>query len=407
MQALLLMLALLSTALSARADRGAEEVAEFFALSERATPKRPKIWLATMAPGQQFFEVFGHNALIVDDGTRRRSFNFGYFDFAEAGFLKNFIDGVMQYQLVVLDADRDLANYRSDGRAVRLQWLDLDDEQSSRLIAHLEQHASPERRRYRYDYFLSNCSTKVRDAIDHALEGQLEQQTKQRSHGYSFRSLALAHSTSVAWMYLGMHAGLGKVADKPLAFWQEFYIPSLLMRALEDIQVSAADGRKRALVKETITLGAFPALPSKPFWLPLLIATIVGTALAFLLKRASAKISRVSACLALGIGGLMLCFFWLASQHWAAALNQNLAHFNPLYIALPLIARRIQSSLALALFAIAVLVAFAKVLPFFGQTNLDWVLLLLPVQWAIWRGLVASDAARSLAAAAPTSPPTP
>ena len=57
----------------------------------------PRIGVATMQPGEVFFERFGHNAIVVDDPAFEEpiSYNFGYFDMSEPGFTRNFIRGHM------------------------------------------------------------------------------------------------------------------------------------------------------------------------------------------------------------------------------------------------------------------------------------------------------------------------
>ena len=92
----------------------------------------PRIGVLTMAPGEVFFERFGHNAILVApaDGAEPVAYNFGYFDLGEDGFLGNFIAGRMRYMLVALPAAQDLQQYRESGRGVGVQWLDLEPAQA-------------------------------------------------------------------------------------------------------------------------------------------------------------------------------------------------------------------------------------------------------------------------------------
>src|SRR5690606_41185216 len=133
----------------------------------------PRIGVLTMEPGELFFERFGHNAIVVDTpGTEGPiAYNFGYFDLDEPGITDNFIRGKMRYWLVALPMWRDLAYYRQAGRGVTLQWLDLTPEQATGLARRLAERARGENARYDYDYFTSNCSTQVRDALNQALDG--------------------------------------------------------------------------------------------------------------------------------------------------------------------------------------------------------------------------------------------
>ncbi|MBA3930704.1 MAG: hypothetical protein C0521_14060, partial [Xanthomonas sp.] len=53
----------------------------------------PRIGVATMQPGEVFFERFGHNAIVVVDPASGDaiSYNFGFFDLDEPGFYRRFV----------------------------------------------------------------------------------------------------------------------------------------------------------------------------------------------------------------------------------------------------------------------------------------------------------------------------
>src|SRR5690606_26024577 len=109
------------------------------------------------------------------------------------------------YQLVALPLELDLRGYAADGRGVRLQWLAIEPGAARALAASLAWNARPENAEYRYDYFTANCSTKVRDALDAALDGALRRELSGRSHGYTFRDEARRLAAPLPWLYLGIH----------------------------------------------------------------------------------------------------------------------------------------------------------------------------------------------------------
>src|SRR5690606_18091222 len=88
----------------------------------------PRIGVATMQPGEIFFERFGHNAIVVDDPALAEpvSYNFGFFDMEEPDFMSRFVRGDMRYRLVALPLSQDLAYYRAVGRGVTVPWPDPD-----------------------------------------------------------------------------------------------------------------------------------------------------------------------------------------------------------------------------------------------------------------------------------------
>src|SRR5690606_18174811 len=176
----------------------------------------PRIGVMTMQPGEIFWERFGHDAIVVQDPETGRalSYNFGFFDPTEPGFLGRFIRGEMEYMLVALPLEQDLAIYREEGRGVSIQWLDLSAARATSLAGSRAVAAQPENARYRYDYFTENCSTKVRDALDAALGGQLHHQIAGRSRGNTYRSEAVRLASPAPWMWLGFDIGLSRHADQ-------------------------------------------------------------------------------------------------------------------------------------------------------------------------------------------------
>ncbi|MEZ5455467.1 MAG: DUF4105 domain-containing protein [Lysobacteraceae bacterium] len=254
----------------------------------------PRIGVMTMQPGAEYWARFGHNALLVDlqDGSEPLSYNFGYFDFEQPGFLARFLRGDMRYLAVALPLSRDLAGYASEQRGVRVQWLNLDANQADRLIRHLRTHVLPENAEYRYDYFTANCSTKVRDALDIALQSELQSQWRARSQGLSYRFEALRHANAVPWLLWGMDLGLGPMADQPLSLWQQSFIPQRLSEVLGESQGS--DGRPLVVqVEELLPAGPNRAASEPPsqLWTALALGTVLSTAMLLALRR-----GRLPAC---------------------------------------------------------------------------------------------------------------
>ena len=67
------------------------------------------------------------------------------------------------------DANPMVEQYRALGRPITLQRLNLTPAQKRDLRDFLRWNELEENRYYRYDYFLDNCSTRLRDALDRVL----------------------------------------------------------------------------------------------------------------------------------------------------------------------------------------------------------------------------------------------
>ena len=357
-------------------------------------------YLMTVAPGEVYWERFGHNAIIIDpapDSTApfgiskyAVSYNFGYFDMSESGFLPNFIRGRMNYSGVKIPAFDDIAYYQRQNRGIWLQTLNLDQNAQQLLSQRLIYETSAPNERYHYDYFRQNCSTKLRDALNAAFDGGLEKIVQSRATGQTFRSLALAQAQGELWLYLGIHAGLGPSTDRPLSFYEEYYIPGRMMHGIADKYING-----EPIVRKTQTIAPdMPESPTQPDWqysfgiIGLLIGVIIAAAARFGSRDLVKSLPAGLFALVIGSFGTLLLFLQL-TDHQDAHWNLNLFLFNPLWlIAAPGVGRFISQTnirriLTLAL-AIAAFGAAIKVFPWIRQQSIEWVVLLLPIQYAIW-----------------------
>jgi hypothetical protein len=362
-----------------------------------AATAAPRIGVMTMQPGEVFFERFGHDALVVADADtgQATSYNFGFFDPDEPGFVGRFIDGKMLYYLVALPLQQDLESYRDEGRGVSIQWLDLTAQQAQALADSLAWRARPENARYPYDYFNSNCATQVRDALNVALGGTLKKQLAGRSRGNTYRSESVRLASPAWWMWIGFDLGFGPYADQPLSRWEEAFVPMRLADALN--QVKNTQGRP--LVQQTQLLLPHRIAPEPPEvarpWWPWLLA---GVALALALAWIGARQRRVVAGVALlfwimcTLAGALMLFIWLGSGHIAGWANRNLLLLNPLCVLLlpaavqALRGRPLKAGSRWLLRVVAVMAALGWMLhwfPFNVQANVAWVALLLPVHLAL------------------------
>lgn len=354
-----------------------------------------RIGVMTMQPGTIFWERFGHNAIVIDDGSRQTSYNFGFFDPTEPGFAGNFVKGRMNYVLAALPLEQDLDYYRRAGRGVSIQWLDLDEIQKQKIRTRLEFLAKPENARYRYDYFTNNCATQVRDVLNEALEGGLKRQMVASSLGNTYRSESVRLAWPAKWMALGFDLGLGRAGDTPLNRWQDSFIPMRLQQSLREAKGSL--GRPLVLAEQPIlpnTLVPPPAeLPSWP-----LTAMSIGLLLAIGFAVCSRRAPRTAAAMQLvfwavcGLIGTLLALIWIFTEHRYAFANENLLLFNPLaWLAFGLHFgrqrnRQRRRAYVIAVSVVAASAVLAVLLKFGssgGQHNLNWILMTLPLHWLV------------------------
>ncbi len=367
-----------------------------------AQAAEPRIGVMTMQPGQIFWERFGHNAIVVDDGTTQTSYNFGFFDPSEPGFVGNFIQGRMNYLMAALPLAQDLSYYRTAGRGVSIQWLDLSAEQKQAVISRLQFLSRPENARYRYDYFTNNCATQVRDVLDQALAGQLQKQWTASSLGNSYRSETVRLAWPAKWMALGFDLGLSSEADKALNRWQDAFIPMRLAQSLAETRNSSGN----PLVMETQSLlpnriapppEELPQWPITALFAGLAMAGVFFAALRF--RPALGNALMLAFWLVFGVAGCIMLCLWLFTEHRFAHGNENLLLMSPFALLAALmyglrnkqgLAQRAYTFAVHAVAGSAVAAVLLKLLGAGSQVNMNWLLLLLPLHWLIAKHALAS-----------------
>jgi hypothetical protein len=370
------------------------------------------VYLMTMGPGELVYERFGHNAIWIRDHARGTdwTYNYGIFDFQQPNFIGRFVRGRMLYSMAPFDAGATADAYIRDDRSVWVQELALTPAQRVELRDFLEWNARPENRDYRYDYFYDNCSTRVRDVLDLALGGRLRQAFGGQTTGRTLRWHARRLIAADPVMYVLIQAGLSRRVDRPVDVWAEAYIPMRLQEEVRGLQVPDGAGGFVPLVRSEQALHlsrTFDEPPEPPRWTGwfLLAGLIIGGAFAAtghagVRSRAGRTGYSLLAALWCGVAGLIgviLAFLWLATDHVAAHVNENLLQLNPLLLAgavlLPALAFRTRAGvrwghpLALTVLALSVVGLLLQLLPG-SQANGEFLALVLPVHAGLAWGAV-------------------
>ena len=302
-----------------------------------------------MGNGEQVWEFFGHNALWIHDNVTNRDtvFNWGVFSFHQEHFIPHFLQGRMLYSMGGDSMENVLQAYRYWNRSVLSQELDLTPAQKDSILVTIQRNGLPENVNYRYDYYRDNCSTRVRDILDHALGGPLSVQAAGLTDAtYRWHSLRLMQGNLP--IMLGVDIGLGRPADVRLTKWQEMFLPRKLHDFIAHVRVLDPSGAMKPLVRSERVL--FQATrepepvtpPDSGLWLlfgGVVVASVITT-LGFMatplhpvVRFAAAVLSGVWS-LAVGLLGTLLVLLWSVTDHVFAHSNENILLFNPLWLGL-------------------------------------------------------------------------
>jgi hypothetical protein len=136
----------------------------------------PVVELVTMGVGSLIWERHGHIALCIvyEDPQQDACFNYGIADFRHPlAMTAGFFRGTHSFWVGKMDPSEMLAIYRYADRTIWAQALPLDAGQKTEVIDKLESDIQEDHRYYAYDHFWDNCTTRVRDILDHATKGAL------------------------------------------------------------------------------------------------------------------------------------------------------------------------------------------------------------------------------------------
>jgi hypothetical protein len=359
------------------------------AASAADSPDPSEVWLVTYGPGEIYWQRFGHNAIWIRDAQRGLDhvFNFGFFDFAQENFLLRFLQGRMLYFSAARPAREEFAAYIDENRSIRAQRLALSGPQKAQLAEYLLHEVRPENRDYRYDYYLNNCSTRVRDALDQALGGALSFEFGRLPGEQSWRDHTRRLTSMDFWLYVGLEIALGAPVDRPINAWDEMFIPALLAAGVADLDVADASGPVPLTVEDIMLFeSSLPAPPAAPraWWPRYLLASLAAlAALALACRLTGTGLARGLAriwLLTAGLAGLTLLYLWLGTDHAVARMNLNLLVLNPLWL-WPALSRE---PAARALPLVVGFSALALLLPFAPphQYTFDVLAALLPLNVA-------------------------
>jgi hypothetical protein len=346
-------------------------------------------WLVTFGPGEIYWERFGHNAIWLREPAAGidHTFNFGYFDFDQEDFFARFMRGRMLYFSVAQPAVREFEFYRQENRSIRAQKLNLTPPQYRQLRDYLLNEVKLENRNYRYDYYLNNCSTRIRDALDIALDGALSARTKVVPANLNFRDQTRRLTQMQFWYYLGLELGLGFPVDRAVSRWDEMFIPMVVADELAAMSVAASTLGNPLVPVDTMLFTAAVPTPAEvptPVWYRYLFLGLLVTGVAWLSGKFMPPVWLAGLChawvLISATNGLILAALWLFTDHEVARANANLLLFNPLVIlALIPMLRRIGA----VVMAGGVVVAYMLLLLPEHQYNLDVLALLTPINLAV------------------------
>ncbi len=304
-----------------------------------------EVRLLIMGQGDPVYSSWGHIGLAIKNKKNNMDifFDFGNFVPAKDEFVKNFAYGRMLYEANASQTERYISHQRYLNKNVTEYTLNLDPAGKLKLYNDLINIVLPENRYYLYHNYNDNCSTRIRDYIDNAVDGQLKEMTDIKN-GSTFRKSFLKFFSYKKFAGSMLSILQGPNIDKEITTWQEMFLPESMGNAIQDFKYQNSNGDLIPLVSsknilyKAVGKKELPESFSPPYLIVILI-TILLSVLILFLNFQSRKGNRIPFSIANIIFGLLLAslgsaLFFLAvfTDHNYSFYNLNLFMINPLAI---------------------------------------------------------------------------
>ena len=304
-----------------------------------------RVSVLTCSPGQEVYALYGHTAIRVQHPGKEvdEVFNYGVFSFSKPHFLWRFVLGQCDYMVESLPWDIFVREYLQRGSSITAQELNLTQQETQLLVNNLQENCLPENCVYRYNFLYNNCTTKVRDMVEQAINGHI--QYPDTLPCQTFREILHLYTEKHPWAQEGNDLLLGAEVDTLLTERAAMFAPENMMNAFNGAFICTPTGDQRPLVLHTeILLEArpqtvepeFPLLP----WQAMLVFAI-GCLFVLLLEAWTRRLFWLWDVLLLllqGMAGTLLTFMLLFSEHPAVGSNWQVWILNPIaLIGIPLV----------------------------------------------------------------------
>ena len=296
---------------------------------------RIKISLLTCTPGEELYSTFGHSALRVIDSNSVTDhvYNFGTFNFDDAGFYLKFVRGHLRYYVNVEEFQDFKFGYIAENRGITEQ--DLNFTAAEKIIIHraLIENKKEENKFYMYDFFFDNCTTRLRDILVkyHQPKPLLPAVMPTT---YTFRNAIHQYldGNNMLWSKFGIDILLGAPTDAVMTISQQQFLPENLMKAVD----STKNTELVSSSKNLYVLGE--SNTKKSFFTPLVLfaSVLLVFVLLSLFKNTITqnilKLLDSFLFFSVGLLGLLLVFMWVGTAHIMTKNNYNLLWAWPMHI---------------------------------------------------------------------------
>jgi hypothetical protein len=297
------------------------------------------VYLLTCGPGTETYSIYGHSAIRIEIPEMKSDlvYNWGVFDFNAKFFAWKFAKGRLDYMLDTEVLNDFLKEYYFEKRWVYSQKLNINKEETRKLIYLIKENLKPENIKYRYDFFYDNCSTRIRDLLEKSIGEKLKYPPPESGKLPTFRALVANYQNPYPWLKFGVDLLLGSPVDKKAAFRDRMFLPIDLKNGLSKSLVYR-DGKMIPLLQNPEILLDFdaPVITQKLIISPPVIfaffITLMLVVASLIKTRKLIRIMDIFIFSVFSILSVLMIFFNFFTDHEQLRWNLNILWLNPFII---------------------------------------------------------------------------
>jgi hypothetical protein len=214
-----------------------------------------EISLVTMGRGDPLYVWFGHTALVVTHTVTNRSvmYDYGIFSFSD-DFYRTFALGRLFYEVWTTSAPARYDLAREEDRTITSLSLSLAPDVKKALVQFLNYNIQEPQNTYLYHHYRENCSTRIRDILNAATDGQLKTWATAIGAQATIRQLVNRHTYSDPLIYWVLNFLQSGCIDSPASLWEAMFLPAVLEEAVAEFSYTDRNGTVTALAESEETL---------------------------------------------------------------------------------------------------------------------------------------------------------
>lgn len=297
-----------------------------------------KIYIIVCSPGDELYQAFGHSAFWIIDTTTRVNliYHYGTFNYADPNFYTKFIRGKLDYMLAAESYPAFMNEYSTDGRDVWKLELNLNTDKKNELYSYLKWKSLDANKYYKYDFFMDNCATRVRDVIEKIYGDSLVYENN-FDIKTTYRKSIKPYLQAKPWTRFGINLLLGLPADKKLNFYSAMYLPYYIDSVYSIANLNFDNTTQKLVTERSEMIVSNYKIGKRPFFNPtylfwFLFVFILALTFIEFRKKKVYKAVNFTYFLITGIVSILLLFMWFLTDHTPTKWNLNLIWAFPTHI---------------------------------------------------------------------------